>query len=189
MAEASKRCTKCGVEKLVGEFYLHTVRGRREREYHCKACRNAAIVARREANPEKERQRRTRVQSREQVTRPERRAARLALQRAVREGKLLRPTVCDQCGTACHPHGHHSDYARPLDVQWLCARCHAAEHVRLRAPAPPVAFVECGLPTNEGTRCRRLVRDSTSGCWTHGVALAARPTGEDRPENEKGPRA
>ena len=31
------------------------------------------------------------------------------------------------CGAA-NAQGHHEDYAKPLDVTWLCARCHSAVH-------------------------------------------------------------
>lgn len=48
---------------------------------------------------------------------------------AVRNGRLLRPTTCEKCGCDCIPHGHHDDYARPLDVRWWCPGCHARFHL------------------------------------------------------------
>jgi ribosomal protein S27AE len=46
---------------------------------------------------------------------------------ALRTGKITRPKKCDRCGKRCIPDGHHEDYSRPLDVRWLCKRCHAQE--------------------------------------------------------------
>lgn len=46
--------------------------------------------------------------------------------RAVRSGALVRPAVCSSCGKGCRPDAHHVDYAKPLDVQWLCRKCHRA---------------------------------------------------------------
>lgn len=56
--------------------------------------------------------------------------SRLATRRAIEAGKLMREP-CLRCG-AVKVEAHHEDYARPLEVKWLCRRCHAAEHIRLR---------------------------------------------------------
>ena len=58
----------------------------------------------------------------------ERRAARVALANAVRGGKIDRPDFCSRCGSECRPEGHHPDYKRPLDVEWLCTVCHGRKH-------------------------------------------------------------
>ena len=67
--------------------------------------------------------------------------AQQAVNRSVRSGRLVRPEVCSSCGetpprnnagrTAIH--GHHEDYSKPLEVVWLCRRCHVAVHKR---PSP-----------------------------------------------------
>ena len=57
------------------------------------------------------------------------------LNRAVKKGILHRPTVCQRCGAAPPPakdgrlqiHAHHSDYSKPLSVEWLCISCHYTE--------------------------------------------------------------
>ena len=51
---------------------------------------------------------------------------------AIKSGELKRPNKCVRCGqkdTKCSDgrsriQAHHHDYSRPLDVEWICARCH-----------------------------------------------------------------
>jgi hypothetical protein len=50
---------------------------------------------------------------------------------AVRSGYLTRPDKCEVCMKECKPHGHHEDYSKPLDVQWLCRICHNHKHGKL----------------------------------------------------------
>ena len=54
------------------------------------------------------------------------------LQYALDTGKVIRPNKCSMCGVECIPQGHHYDYSKPLDVIWLCAKCHSRIHVELR---------------------------------------------------------
>lgn len=60
------------------------------------------------------------------------RSARAMLRVAVLSGRIQKPSNCEQCGKAAggrNLHGHHEDYYRPLDVRWLCAKCHTQEHL------------------------------------------------------------
>ncbi len=50
------------------------------------------------------------------------------LRNAVARGKMKRSTVCEVCGLGGKIHGHHPDYSKPLEVQWLCIRCHERAH-------------------------------------------------------------
>jgi ribosomal protein S27AE len=49
---------------------------------------------------------------------------------AVRDGKLNRPDKCQKCGSKKSKiQAHHPDYTKPLEVEWLCTKCHAQEHL------------------------------------------------------------
>ena len=58
----------------------------------------------------------------------EKRNAQHRLQRAVKAGKLTRPNHCERCSIPGRIDAHHTDYSKPLDVQWLCTSCHMTEH-------------------------------------------------------------
>lgn len=63
-------------------------------------------------------------------------AARQALHLAIASGKIDKPTVCSRCPSTIKIHGHHHDYSQPLDVIWLCTKCHVAEHKRMKLENP-----------------------------------------------------
>jgi hypothetical protein len=58
------------------------------------------------------------------------------LEKAVAKGVIVRPESCDSCGEIpprmkdgrSAIQGHHPDYSKPLEVRWLCQRCHHKEH-------------------------------------------------------------
>ena len=52
----------------------------------------------------------------------------LLVTNAIKRGNLVRPAHCSNCGRGCTPHGHHADYDKPLEVEWLCHQCHLARH-------------------------------------------------------------
>jgi hypothetical protein len=54
--------------------------------------------------------------------------ARYAMNNAIRDGRLTREP-CHKCGNP-DSHGHHHDYTKPFDVEWICSRCHGVEHRR-----------------------------------------------------------
>lgn len=57
------------------------------------------------------------------------RAAHIIVGNAIRSGKLDKKYECSECGKKDgRVHGHHDDYSKPLDVRWLCARCHSDWH-------------------------------------------------------------
>lgn len=57
--------------------------------------------------------------------------ARRLLSAARRNGTIIVPDSCQSCGklfSASNFNGHHNDYSKPLDVVWLCDKCHAQIH-------------------------------------------------------------
>jgi len=59
---------------------------------------------------------------------PERKKAVCAANNALRDGRLERKTSCERCGiSGIRLEKHHADYSKPLEVEWLCRKCHNAE--------------------------------------------------------------
>jgi hypothetical protein len=69
------------------------------------------------------------VHEQEIIDHKKKRYARLALNNAVASGKIEKPHQCELCVERTLLHGHHIDYGRPLDVVWLCAKCHGKAHM------------------------------------------------------------
>lgn len=133
-----KTCFKCKQKLPVEEFYRHPQMGD-GRLGKCKACTRAdvkrAYHANRDARREYERKR-TQTPERRAAQREQTRRSRVVNREkwltrsrtayAVRAGKLVRKP-CEVCG-AEQVEAHHPDYAKPLDVRWLCFKHHRAEH-------------------------------------------------------------
>jgi hypothetical protein len=145
-----KTCFKCATPKPRSDFYAHPqmadgLLGK------CKDCARSGIAANRRdpakgariraydrgrgnrqpaeyrkayTNSDRGRE----AQKRYRVKYPDKAVARNTLGNAVRDGKVAKPSTCQQCGVGGRIHGHHHDYSRPLDVQWLCQACHGKAH-------------------------------------------------------------
>lgn len=133
-----KVCKDCGFNKPLSEFYKHPLMT----DGHlgsCKECRRSYARQHRADDPEvRDRDNaRSKTTARREHLRanakrwiekhPERYRAHNAANNAIRDGKLKRKRSCEKCGSRKSLHKHHVDYSRPLDVIWLCARCHALE--------------------------------------------------------------
>lgn len=46
--------------------------------------------------------------------------------------KLTNPHICEKCSSDFHVQGHHEDYSKPLDVIWLCSKCHMKRYREIR---------------------------------------------------------
>ena len=59
---------------------------------------------------------------------PERRVAGNAVSSAIQRGKLIKSVFCEECGLPAETEGHHPDYSKPLEIEWLCRKCHVEKH-------------------------------------------------------------
>jgi hypothetical protein len=137
-----KECIWCHEVKPIGEFYAHPKMADGHLNY-CKECRKTyerdraraglkvEIEARRNAKPaRREHLARNTRQWRE--AHPEAWRAQSAVNSAVRDGRLVKATACEECGATGRLHGHHEDYSQPLTVKWLCPACHGRRNPSFR---------------------------------------------------------
>jgi hypothetical protein len=68
--------------------------------------------------------------------------ARKAVASAIRRGILVRPSICSTCDSSEHRiEAHHEDYSEPLEVTWLCSRCHTAvRYGKLKVESVPLTY-------------------------------------------------
>jgi hypothetical protein len=57
----------------------------------------------------------------------EKHRAHTAVYHAIKRGQLVRAEACQRCAKACKTEASHDDYAKPLDVEWLCRPCHVSK--------------------------------------------------------------
>jgi hypothetical protein len=88
-------------------------------------------------NPERARATRQRAHLRWIKRNPEKLRAHQILNDALRSAerykntkipKITKPKKCRVCRKEGLVEGHHSDYSKPLKVQWLCRNCHWKKH-------------------------------------------------------------
>ena len=134
---AEKVCFKCGEKKPLTEFYKHSAMA----DGHvnkCKTCNKKDVSKNYRDNidhyKEYDKERNSNrtetltITSREHRHRnPEKYKARTALNNALRDGKIIK-TPCIKCGSEENIQGHHEDYSKPLEVEWLCFTCHRKDH-------------------------------------------------------------
>ncbi len=134
----SKKCTECGIEKPLSEFYKHP---QMSDGYlgKCKPCHNSAVKLNYQVNRDhyvkyerkrcqdpRRKKKALEYQKTRRAKYPERFKARNAVSNAIRDGRLTRQP-CEVCGDI-KSQAHHEDYSRPLDVQWLCFKHHRETH-------------------------------------------------------------
>jgi ribosomal protein S27AE len=148
-----KVCRKCGLEKDLSEFYKKPNMADGHLN-HCITCVKAYEKERRlkvadhlKAYEKARMNLPHRVQARKEYMQTEqgkaahkkaldayrdrfpiKRAAHMIFGNAVKRGKVTRAGSCSECGSTEKIEGHHDDYTKPLDVRWLCEKCHKEWH-------------------------------------------------------------
>jgi len=148
-----KECFKCLKEKELSEFYKHP----QMQDGHvnkCKECNKVDVrvnyiknISHYSAYEKKRAMIPHRVQARElyqktdtgkksmrksrkkyQDNYPNAYKTKIITGSAIRGGKIIRPDICEECPSSLGIEGHHDDYNKPLEVRWLCCRCHHLWH-------------------------------------------------------------
>lgn len=133
-----KRCRKCGRELPVSEFNKNK-NNKDGLQDKCRSCFSEYNKARYAANKEKfksdiykyraehpERVLSTRVKTCEKN--PTHLNAYRVIEQALIAGLIEKPDYCYGCGCTSSEsriEAHHHDYSKPLDIIWLCRKCHA----------------------------------------------------------------
>jgi hypothetical protein len=130
-------CIECAADKPSGDYYAHPQMAAGHLGV-CKECHKRRMKVRARTNPAVQEYDRRRAKTPERRQRaaayevkwreknPLAYKAHYQLTNAVRDGRIKK-LPCEFCGEA-RTHGHHRDYAKPLDVVWLCAKCHHRLH-------------------------------------------------------------
>jgi hypothetical protein len=53
--------------------------------------------------------------------------ARRMFHKALKTGQMIKEDKCEQCDSKSNIEAHHPDYNFPLQVMWLCKKCHFQE--------------------------------------------------------------
>ena len=135
--EQTKVCSSCGQEKPFSEFNKNR-RSKDGLQDKCRSCFSRYNKARYWADPQrfKDSVRKYREENLENtfVTRMEmckrkpcEKNAREAVNLAVKLGYIEKPDHCLGCGKSdseSRVTAHHHDYSKPLEVVWVCSKCH-----------------------------------------------------------------
>lgn len=168
-----KKCFKCNAIKPLSDFYRHKMMA----DGHvnkCKECNKNDVRANRRDKIEYYRSydaKRCRDQfrlacryeyiSEYRARNPDKYKAHCAVSNAVRDGKIVKPDVCPECNCktrSIEMHAHHTDYSKPLDVDWMCARCHATRHPRILLLTRSNPTYMVGLSNKEDSMSRNTSR-------------------------------
>jgi len=119
-----KECTKAGVRANRAnkiEYYRDYDRSRNMSSDRVKARREYIIT-----DAGKDARRKAAITYRNKF--PNSYRAKIKFGNALRANIVERQYSCSKCSSDINVEGHHDDYSKPLEVRWLCSRCHKLWH-------------------------------------------------------------
>lgn len=122
-----KVCAECGENKPLTEYW----KNKRSKNYpdgHWYICR---ICMSRTMRPRIRKEQNRKRCGNTSVRDPIKSKANYLLKLYVKKGRIKKPNRCQCCGQEFplgKIHGHHPDYSKPLEVLWLCHKCHMTQH-------------------------------------------------------------
>ena len=148
-----KVCKECNLEKEIKDFYKHKAMADGYLN-KCIECVKARVIKHRESNLEKikeyDKKRAMlphRVQYRLEYQKTEKykeshaksilkytkkypmvKACHVIVGNAIRDKRLIPDVICSTCKLETKIEAHHDDYTKPMDVKWLCKKCHTNWH-------------------------------------------------------------
>ena len=139
--EETKLCSTCGEIKLCAEFHKH-IRNTDGYQSECMDCRKAINRKYRKENyPKISKAKKKnydinkdkiRKYAIEYAGRNRKETLARNLMNYAKKKKNIIQQPCERCGLEKNICGHHEDYGKPLDVNWLCKSCHAIRHQELK---------------------------------------------------------
>lgn len=133
-----KKCSCCGIEKTETEFQKRAA-SNDGLTASCKLCLKARDAERDKSEARKQtkrayqktesgKQAHANAMQKYKERYPMKRAAHVITGNAIRDGLLQKPSICSKCDSSHKIEAHHSDYTKPLSVEWFCESCHKEWH-------------------------------------------------------------
>lgn len=125
MKQKEKYCSKCGVQNDLIKYAKSIYKGTVHQYYRCNKC-NAK--KQKKYYKTKIGQKNTYRAIKKSIKKYwKKQLARQYVYEATKRGELIRPKNCELCGNSGTIQAHHKDYSKPLEVIWLCIKCHSQE--------------------------------------------------------------
>lgn len=138
-AMLTKNCPRCSIVKPAAAFYVSSKTSRLSA--YCKDCTRAQQCKWAADNRARKLEINAKWRRRNSGRRRMMMEACNTLWSAIRSGKVVRGTICSTCGSSNRIEASHENYRKPLDVVWLCNKCHriynCAEPKTLKKPKYP----------------------------------------------------